>query len=512
MSRPFLICALYFLMFCTIDHSAQPFFPCNGQWVINNQSANCSDDPWILILEDDFWGSTINTTKWNAHEGAVPGSNSVKPEYYAPENCVMSNDGILRLQVKHSPYWGLVDQYLPPGEIMDTEPPHDALPNYRQFEYSSGWLDSRYLYDYGRFEIRCKLPAGKGFWPAFWLQWAKNNPDPMEDEYNEIDVFEFWRNDYSDQCMTIHNDMSTSHGSSGGGCQYCYDSGVDYSAAMHTFTIEWSPTEIVFYTDGVQRRIYPRFYAYLPPFFLPADCQLLGTGGLLAEELAYPDDPMMIRVNAGIDVLDNGIYLPDANTVFPNNMEVDYIKCWVKSPCSGNVVINNFSEFDLSDNTGWEATKYNIKTGGMIETLGVMTIPEFNQLELRASQSITLNPGFYAEKKVDCVLLHIDQGLCISDARLDASVQSQAVSQEHPVLEKIQILPNPNDGKFQVRSPGMISSVELFDEIGKKVLSVSGIFENSYAIDIADLPQGLYFIKVQDTLAKTYFEKLVINK
>ncbi len=44
--------------------------------------------------------------------------------------------------------------------------------NKQYFDYTSGMIYSNYKFDYGMFEIKCKIPKGKGFWPAFWMAGA----------------------------------------------------------------------------------------------------------------------------------------------------------------------------------------------------------------------------------------------------------------------------------------------------------------------------------------------------
>lgn len=58
--------------------------------------------------------------------------------------------------------------------------------NYMGHSYTSGWINTKTKYQYGYFEIRCKLPTGKGFWPAFWL----HDGSCSGGNYNEIDIFE----------------------------------------------------------------------------------------------------------------------------------------------------------------------------------------------------------------------------------------------------------------------------------------------------------------------------------
>ncbi len=58
---------------------------------------------------------------------------------------------------------------------------------------------------------------------------------------------------------------------------------------------------------------------------------------------------------------------------------------------------------------------------------------------------------------------------------------------------KIKIFPNPSSGIFQIE--GQISSVEVFDNLGRLILSST----NTNTIDLTDFGQGMYHAKIQTT-------------
>lgn len=61
------------------------------------------------------------------------------------------------------------------------------------------------------------------------------------------------------------------------------------------------------------------------------------------------------------------------------------------------------------------------------------------------------------------------------------------------VQNKIKIFPNPSSGIFQIE--GQISSVEVFDNLGRLILSST----NTNTIDLTDFGQGMYHAKIQTT-------------
>nr|WP_282103920.1 glycoside hydrolase family 16 protein [Methylobacterium sp. 37f] len=92
---------------------------------------------------------------------------------------------------------------------------------------------------YGYFEVRAQLPAGKGFWPAFWLLPADLSWPP------ELDVFEV----LGDEPGTIY---ASTHSKVGGPnvteTQTVF--GIDTSKGFHTYGVDWQADTITYYVDN----------------------------------------------------------------------------------------------------------------------------------------------------------------------------------------------------------------------------------------------------------------------
>lgn len=62
--------------------------------------------------------------------------------------------------------------------------------------------------------------------------------------------------------------------------------------------------------------------------------------------------------------------------------------------------------------------------------------------------------------------------------------------------ENLIVFPNPNNGNFSIMTKdGIISSVEVYNSLGQKVVKSKSTF-NSQGAEVADLDSGLYFVKV----------------
>jgi beta-glucanase (GH16 family) len=155
------------------------------------------------------------------------------------------------------------------------------------YAYQSGIVTSlnRAKFSYGYFEMRAKLPKGKGIWPAFWL---------TNDSTLEIDAMELLGDAPGRVYCTYHHNGSQV-------AQYVYNGG-DLSTDFHTYAVDWQPTFIRWYIDGA----------------------LVGS-----YSGSVPSDPMWLCLNTAVGGWAGS---PDASTVFPVTYDVDYVHVFDSKP------------------------------------------------------------------------------------------------------------------------------------------------------------------------------------
>ncbi|MEO8368282.1 MAG: family 16 glycosylhydrolase, partial [Candidatus Solibacter sp.] len=167
--------------------------------------------------------------------------------------------------------------------------------------YTSGRLTTQNSMSasYGRVEARIKLPAGKGIWPSFWM--LGNTISKVGwPECGEVDIME----NLGDQPGMIH---STIHGpgyQNGIGVSNTLPSG-NFSSDFHIFGMVWSPNSVQFQVDSVT-------YATMTPASLPAGASWVF------------NQPFFLLLNVAVGGKWSGN--PDATTVFPQSMLVDYVR------------------------------------------------------------------------------------------------------------------------------------------------------------------------------------------
>jgi Secretion system C-terminal sorting domain len=76
---------------------------------------------------------------------------------------------------------------------------------------------------------------------------------------------------------------------------------------------------------------------------------------------------------------------------------------------------------------------------------------------------------------------------------------------------KIDIYPNPSNGKFTVNCNSHINSLEIYNVLGEKIQEINPLYQQaSIEIDISNKPKGIYFAKMYVGL-KIYTTKIVVQ-
>lgn len=129
--------------------------------------------------------------------------------------------------------------------------------------YTSARLNSKFAFTYGRVDVRAKLPAWDGTWPAIWMLGKNINEDggfwdaaygttPWP-QCGEIDIMEHGLGPINHTSSALHTNSS-----SGATINYRSQEISDVAANWHIYSVNWSPNQITFLVDGVG------FYTYNP--------------------------------------------------------------------------------------------------------------------------------------------------------------------------------------------------------------------------------------------------------
>ncbi len=165
--------------------------------------------------------------------------------------------------------------------------------------YTSGVMTTRFSFAqrYGYFEVRARLPHGKGLWPAFWLLPA----DSLAPAGTELDVFEQLGHASKVVFCTLHYQGRTWFWLPK---PKVWEKRVplpfDTSQGVHAYGAAWSRDQIVWYVD--RREV----------------CRQPTPEGM--------DQPMYMLVNLAVGGSWGGP--PDSTTRFPASMQIQAVNVW----------------------------------------------------------------------------------------------------------------------------------------------------------------------------------------
>jgi beta-glucanase (GH16 family) len=278
-------------------------------------SANSSIPGWNLVWNDEFNGNSLDRNKWNYDTGFClnddPGTcgwgNNELEHYTDSENNIFVKDGHLNLKAIYEP--------------------KTFQPQNRTATYSSGKVVTRdkYAFKYGRIDFSCKLPAGKGLWPAVWLL-PQNSPYGGWAASGEIDVMEAKGRLTGESSGALHFGGEWP-GNTYLGNGYSFPDGKRIDTDFHVYSAVWEEGSIKWYVDG-------------NCFFVVKNDQWHSTAAPQNQYAPF-DTPFYIIMNLAVGGwFDSGIN-PNTDILpqnFPVTMLVDYVRVYKEADDNGGGV------------------------------------------------------------------------------------------------------------------------------------------------------------------------------
>ena len=224
-----------------------------------------------LVWGDEFDGNFLNQEWWTYELGAGGwGNNELQTYTNLPANSFV-NGGKLSIV---------------------------AINNYGNYTSARLVTKAKKEFKYGRIDIRAKMPYGLGIWPALWMLGANINQVSWPG-CGEIDIMEFLGHE-------VWKVYGTAHYNDGGhqykGGNFSLPTGQGFNDKFHVFTILWQENSIIWYVD------YQKFYEV-------TQANVKFDAFNLAQFFIF-----------NVAVGGNWPGKPDATTVFPQTMQVDYVR------------------------------------------------------------------------------------------------------------------------------------------------------------------------------------------
>ena len=224
-----------------------------------------------LLWSDEFDGPTLNMSWWTYELGAGGWGNAELQTYTNSSTNSYINSGKLNIV---------------------------AVNNYGNYTSARLITKGKKEFTYGRIDIRAKLPYGQGIWPALWML-GGNISQVGWPSCGEIDIMEYLGQNTKKVYGTAHYD-NLGHQSSGG--NYTLNTADGFNSMFHVFTIVWQESSITWYVD------YKKYWE------------------VTSSSIKYDSFKLPQFFIFNIAVGGNWPGPPNATTVFPQTMTVDYIR------------------------------------------------------------------------------------------------------------------------------------------------------------------------------------------
>jgi beta-glucanase (GH16 family) len=275
---------------------------CAGMMAVTAAATHAQS--WSLVWADEF--DRLDTSNWTFEVGG-DGWGNHELQYYTNGANTSVSGGVLTITAARTS--GLSCWY---GSC----------------QYTSSRMITRGKreFRYGRLEARIAVPMGQGLWPAFWML-GSNIGSVGWPACGESDILEHVNNE-----TQVHG---TIHWDAGGHASYSGAQAVSNLPVFHVYSIEWTPSYIRWFVDGVQYH----------------EANILNSINSTEEF----HRPFFILLNLAVGGDWPGS--PDGSTAFPARMQVDYVRVYQQvdggiSPTAWYTIVNQNSA-KCADGDGW---------------------------------------------------------------------------------------------------------------------------------------------------------------
>jgi Glycosyl hydrolases family 16 len=232
-----------------------------------------------LVWSDEFSGSTINSANWGFDLGGGGWGNNELQNYTSRSENARIVNGMLVIEARRENFGGNA--------------------------FTSARLKTQGKQSFGIntwVEARINAPEGQGIWPAFWM--LGNSISTVGwPSCGEIDIMEIQGQNPFRNFGTIHwANMNGQHVSFGS----IFNSSSSLSADFHTFAISRTGSSIKWYVDRIQ----------------------YGEANIANGVNSTSEFQGAFFIILNVAVGGNFVGSPDGSTVFPQQVQVDWVRVW----------------------------------------------------------------------------------------------------------------------------------------------------------------------------------------
>jgi beta-glucanase (GH16 family) len=325
---------------------------------------NFKESAYNLMWNDEFdYTGAPNSSKWHHQTYPPVGSswfNGELQHYTARIENSYVNNGSLKIKAIRESY---------------RDPTSGSTK-----QYTAARLNSKYAFKYGRVEVRAKLPAAQGTWPAIWTlgknisengaYWQKQGyGDTTWPTCGEIDIMEQDSNKSITSGAFHFPDSNGNHTYT-----FNYLSVSNTDSSWHVYAMDWSAETIELSVDGT---VFHTLNNAQNPYF---------------------DNEHFILLNIAMGGQLGGTISDD---FISDIMEIDYVRVYELQPLSSAVIDNQNVEISIYPNPS--TGQFYVETPNVINKIVVYDLTgrilsKYNPFRTKESVSIQQSPGVYLVK------------------------------------------------------------------------------------------------------------------
>lgn len=242
----------------------------DGYIYIQKKNRRNASTKWQLVWEENFNNGNLDTNTWSRIDlFTSPKWKTPKEKWRENTGCFRyitgTNSEVVRFDKENIMLRGIVNT-----DTVSGDP--------RPFLTGGIYSWKKFAFQYGRLEIKAKLEAAYGAWPALWLMSEK---DIYPDQHNgEMDIMERLNHDtFAYQTTHNHYTITLKQDS-----PKKFNTGTIKANEYNIYSVSWYPDKLVYAINGVETITYPKVpgagtyqWPFDQPFYLIIDQQLEGS-------------------------------------------------------------------------------------------------------------------------------------------------------------------------------------------------------------------------------------------
>lgn len=275
----------------------KPYNLVDGYMYVQKEGRETVPEKWTIVWQDEFNALELDTTVWTKIDRWTDADfQMTKDEWLSDLEKWkdVTNLSCFSYTTANPDLYDFNDGMM----ILDGIVNKDTLSDPRPYLQGAVKSKRKFAFQYGKLEIRAKLEAAKGAWPAFWMLSENEIYEDLPHRNGEMDIME--RLNHDDVVYQTTHSHWTIEMKQKQNPPY-YAKGNFNTDDYNVFGLEWYPDKLVYTVNGVTTYEYPKLkdadpvqWPFDQPFYVMLDQQM---GGGWVGEIDPKDLPVKVFVD-----------------------------------------------------------------------------------------------------------------------------------------------------------------------------------------------------------------------